>query len=950
MLKIRRVTVAIALVTVIGMCLTGAPGAGAAQRHPALSADAFRAPGTAQRPRFYWWWPGGAVEDVELRRELAEMRSGGFGGATMTWLGLGVPDADKPPVSTWGTPQWRAHVAAALDAARTNDLRLDLTSATSWPFNSPATTPANGLSSQELVYATQEVAGPAGVDVAVPRPAPSDGATLVAVTAARAASAAGSAKPRMLVAGSAVDVTDHVGADGRLRWNAGEGSWIVFGLWRRPTGQQPTFGETAPGATYAIDHFDRRSVDAATRYLDEHVLAEPVARALRGAGGAIYLDSLEVAAQGLLWTPDFLREFQRRRGYSLVPYLPVLFIAGQHDYFAPGTADDPPDFDIAGAIGERARHDYYETLTDLYIEDQLVPMAAWARARGLSLNGQPAYGTTLDPIRSAAVLPRLETETLANRQPSPVGSPTAAYGLDAYRMTSSGAHIGQANEVGIELGAIFNADYALTLADLKSMADRAYAGGINQIVLHGYPYRTAPGSGWPSWHPFSTELLPFGFGEVWNGVQPQWRHIRGLADYMARNNLAMQSGNPRVDLAVYRDGFLLPDVASADPPPIFAGAALEDAGFTYGFVDPVSLSTRGDAFGGRRLFPGGPAYRALIIDRQATMPAAAAEQILAFARRGLPVVVVGDPPQRGTSLRDAAGEDAAVTAAFSALLREPNVRRVDSIAAARGALEQLGVAPRLRFDRPVAVRSAQRADGDSNVYYLWNSGPQPVSFMASFEATGRPALLDAWSGQIEAVRFQRRGGRTEVPVTLGEGETMLVAFGVHATDAGDGDPRPGAPIALERWHLHVDGSTPSGSDVHDLDLARLQDWREIPAIRDSSGLGTYRTTVDLPARHVAGARLDLGAVRGSFRVRVDGMRVGDRVVAGAPIEIPARLLRARRVTIEVEVATPLRNRLLALGRSGDPGYARFLTREAAGSGAQPAGLLGPVRLVPLGER
>ena len=85
-------------------------------------------------------------------------------------------------------------------------------------------------------------------------------------------------------------------------------------------------------------------------------------------------------------------------------------------------------------------------------------------------------------------------------------------------------------------------------------------------------------------------------------------------------------------------------------------------------------------------------------------------------------------------------------------------------------------------------------------------------------------------------------------------------------------------------------------------------------------------------------------------MRVDGVPVGDRVVAGAPIEMPARLLRARRVTIEVEVATPLRNRLLALARSGDPAYARFLAREAAGSGAQPAGLLGPVRLVPLGDR
>ena len=81
-------------------------------------------------------------------------------------------------------------------------------------------------------------------------------------------------------------------------------------------------------------------------------------------------------------------------------------------------------------------------------------------------------------------------------------------------------------------------------------------------------------------------------------------------------------------------------------------------------------------------------------------------------------------------------------------------------------------------------------------------------------------------------------------------------------------------------------------------------------------------------------------------MRVDGGRVGRRV---APIEIPGRLLRGGRVTIEIEVATPLRNRLLALAHAGNASFARFLVREAAGSGSQPAGLLGPVRLSPFVE-
>jgi glycosyl hydrolase family 106( putative alpha-L-rhamnosidase) len=954
MLQLHRVNAALVLAAIaIGLALVVPPAAQPAEHRSLLDARAFQDPDAEHRPLLYWWWPGGAVDDAELRREVAEMGAAGFGGATMTWLGLGVPNPDDPSVSSWGTPEWRAHIATALGAARDQGMRLDFTSATSWPFNSPATTPENGLSSNELAYASREIAGPATLDVDPPQPTDNGGASLVAVTAARPVGPPGAPKPRLVAADSVVDLTERVGRDGRLRWSVPNGDWIVFGLWRRPTGQQPTFGEAAPGATYAIDHFERRAVEAATRYFDEHVLAAPVAPLVRAGAGAVYLDSLEVEAQGLLWTRDLLHEFERRRGYSLVPYLPVLFITGQHDYFAPGTANDPPDYDLTGGLGERARRDYYRTLTDLYIDDQLEPMKAWARSRGLSLRAQPAYGTTLEPIRSAAAVPELETETLAHRQPAPTGSPTAAYGLDAYRMTASGAHIGAANEIGIELGAVFNSDYTVTLADLKSMVDQAYAGGVNQAVLHGYPYRTAPGSTWPSWHPFSSELLPFGFSENWSGVQPQWRHMRGLADYIARNDVALQSGKPRVDLAVYHDGFLVADVASPDPPPVFDGARLEGAGFTYGFVDPVSLSERSDALGARSLFPHGPSYRALIVDREDAMPAAAARRILSLARRRLPIVIVGNPPQRGTSLRDAAAEDGEVTTAFRAILREPTVRQVASVSGVLDALRALGVEPRLLLRQPAAVHSAQRRGDGISVFYLWNPGPLSVELDASFEARGEPAILDAWSGEIRDVtRYRHHGDRTDVPLSLGAGETLLVGFAddwraSHATTGNVDSHALPAPIQLDRWHLRVDGSVPEGTDVHELDLEHLQDWRELPEIRDSSGIGTYRTTVELASgwRRAAGIQLDLGVVHGSVQVRINGVRISDRVVGGAPFAVPNRLLRDGRATVEVEVATPLRNRLLALAHTGDPRYARFLAREAAGSGSTAAGLIGPVRLV-----
>ena len=67
-----------------------------------------------------------------------------------------------------------------------------------------------------------------------------------------------------------------------------------------------------------LDHYDRSAVDA---YLE--AVGEPLLNALvANPPYAIFSDSLEV--YGSDWTPKFLEEFRRRRGYDLTPYLPSL--------------------------------------------------------------------------------------------------------------------------------------------------------------------------------------------------------------------------------------------------------------------------------------------------------------------------------------------------------------------------------------------------------------------------------------------------------------------------------------------------------------------------------------------------------------------------------------------------------------------------------------------------
>lgn len=153
------------------------------------------------------------------------------------------------------------------------------------------------------------------------------------------------------------------------------------------------------------------------------------------------------------------------------------------------------------------------------------------------------------------------------------------------------------------------------------------------------------------------------------------------------------------------------------------------------------------------------------------------------------------------------------------------------------------------------------------------------------------------------------------------------------------------PQTLSGWHLAVEDWRPGDSATetvklhHELTLDALVPWTEIPELQDVSGIGRYRTTLELGDAWTGGhgAYLDLGQVLDTHRVAVNGQPLPpvDRV---NPVTDVGPYLREGTNIIEVEVATTLNNRL----RVSDPGVYGGRSRQAYG-------LIGPVRLLPYGE-
>ncbi|WP_091298438.1 glycosyl hydrolase [Micromonospora halophytica] len=900
-----------------------------------------------------WWWPGGAVTTAEVQRELRTLRDAGFARAEIALLPMGLPAAADPDaVRTWGTARFTESIEAALVAARAYGMRLDLTVSPGWPLASPAVCGDRiGLAQQKLVQGCRAVAPGEVVDAAVPSPEgePTEADRLVAVTAARLCDTPRTPDGSILLdEASAVDLTGHVVA-GSLRWTAPPtGSWLVFSFWSRPSGQRSLVDAGATDAL-VIDHFSREATTAAIGHIDRYVLPARLDPLLRQAGGDVFEDSLEIAVDAELWTASLPAEFARRRGYDLTPYLPVLRIDGLYRFdwatLRKGTnPESPSGYDFPGGLGRRIRHDYYRTLNELYADNHVAPLTRWANSRGLSYRAQP-YGNTIDHVEVAGSVQVPESEDLVNwLAAGGMTDGAAAYdrAVDFHRGIASGAHMRGRAVVSLECCAVLDADYQTGLAELKRHVDVAFSGGVNQLVLHGFPYSDVPGAAWPGWAPFSNENSP-AVSDAWGPRQPMWRHIRAFTDYVARASAVLRYGRPRIDVAFYRQAYWClawPKVTATN---------LADAGYTYGFLSPSLLATDAAVVRDRQLAPEHAGYRALVVDDEPAMEPEVLERLYTLAVQGLPIVVVGTAPHRAQGFHRAPLADAAVAGRAADLLSLPTVRRVGTQEEIRSALRDLDVQPDARLQNATAVLPVHRAGTDGDYYHLFNMGATRARFTAELRGRGAGRILDLWTGTSHHVDTTEADGRRKVSLELDPGEATVVFLGEGpGLDAEPvATPAPTVPVRdrwsrnLAEWDLDVRDWHPGGEETHRLVDHALGDWRTIPRLADVAGSGTYRTTVLLDDdwdRDIDAVLLDLGHVGGTVRVEVNGLAVpGGCVAPGTRNVLP--YLRRGANTVTVEIATTLGNRLIALSRAREDAYGRFASRTP-----RPAGLIGPVRL------
>jgi hypothetical protein len=596
----------------------------------------FSNPPKSARPWVRWWLPGGDIDADELRREIAAMDEAGFGGAEIQAFRVGLnpdmTDATLARVNDYPTRSFYGKIRAALEEAKSRGMRIDLTLGSGWPFGGgEAITPE--LASIELRSMHRTVKGPTmfreklqlppaaitlssklstltGVSPLLPKDWYARMAArtrVVAVVAVKGSEPTAKASG-MLDQKSAIVLTKLLQPDGTLEWDAPEGDWQLFLFEQLPVDAR-VVGAAGAGPQLIMDHMNRAALEAHLNRIMGPALLE-IGSHFGATLRAAFCDSLEVQAE-LYWSDGFLDEFRKRRGYDLTPFLPILKIPGYGDPYV--YYDSQPNFDSQGA--EKARRDYWRTVSDLWMENFFAPMIDWVHQHRVLARVQ-AHGAPVDVLRAYGMADIPETEQLY-----------AGGRMEFLKAASSAAHIYGRKIVAAESFVHRNQAYGTTAITLERDVNKLIAAGVNQIIYHGFPYvymdRPEPG-----WYPFS---LPLAFSDHFNPHAKIWKELPGINEYIGRLQSISQSAHAVMRYAIYHPQLVFPNAVEGEEIPTR----------DYDYINDDALS-RAKVVNGKLVTTGGADYETLVLP---------AEDAALRKRFSGVKILVGTPPADDAPMR-----------------------------------------------------------------------------------------------------------------------------------------------------------------------------------------------------------------------------------------------------------------------------------------------------------
>jgi alpha-L-rhamnosidase/F5/8 type C domain len=726
-----------------------------------------------------------------------------------------------------------------------------------------------------------------------------------------------------------IDLTSKMKSDGILDWTPPGGTWNILCFGYSLTGKQNA--PASPEATgLEVDKLDPKAVKTYfENYLGQYKNATNGLMGSKGGLQFIITDSWEAGSEN--WTSNMPEEFSKRRGYSIIPWLPVL--TGQ--------------IVKSSEQSEKFLWDFRKTLSELVAEyhyDQLTTL--------LHQNGMKRYSESHESGR-ALMADGMEVKRTADIPmsamwtPNKTGDESTGYKADI-RESASVSHIYGQNFVAAEsLTAIGNA-WAFSPERLKPTADLELACGLNRFVIHTSVHQPVddkiPGLG----------LGPFG---QWFTRHETWaEQAKPWIDYLSRSSFMLQQGKFVADIVYYYGednnitslfGNKLPDIPH---------------GYNYDFVNADALLNVLSVKDDQIVTKGGMSYGLLVLDSNSRyMSLPVLRKIHKMVEDG--AVVLGPKPIGSPSLSDDQGEFKKIADQLWTISKGENKfgkGRVFSDITLAEALVVLQIKPDFEHSNLKGdpnIMSVHRRLPDTDIFWVDNRRDSLINLEAIFRVDGKAAEI--WhpeTGKTELVSYNISDGRTKVSLLLEPYDAVFVVFSKKTNDASFvmSQKTENKLTSLSgEWlvKFQLNRGAPAEANFN-----TLTSWSNNTdaGIKYFSGTGNYFKTILAPDNWFKTGNhlwIDLGDVKNLAEILVNGKSLG--IVWRKPYRIDVTdALKAGSNNLEIRVTNLWVNRLIGDQQPGTKTKLTYTTQAfyQANSPLLSSGLLGPVQIVSISTK
>lgn len=914
----------------------------------------FREPKLSYHPYVRWWWNGNKVEAGELIRELRLLKAAGIGGVEINPVEFPThfpgDDLGKPSLD-WLSDEWIDMLKVVFAEADRLGMTCDLIVGSGWPFGSQNLEVEE--QAQVVVIGVRKIPGPLKYEItkdellkeadpAISSPWEGRSMELMGLTLV----------PDPIENLEQVTDLNNLAGDEVISFNVPDGAYALYALVKITGFMQVING--APGASGPVlNHYDEVAV---SRYLNRMSDAiEKRIGPLNGKIRALFTDSLEL--EGSNWTQGIADEFQNRRGYDLLPFLPyILFKTGSMGNMTDRKygVNMSPQFEN---MINRVRYDYEITKAELLDERFLKTFTDWCRKLNVKSRAQ-AYGRGLFPLESSFRydIPECESWTMnwlkhrvGEEMPESDHRRGRAYTM-INKYVSSAANLTGKRLVSCEEMTNTYTVFNTSLENLKVGGDQSAITGVTHSIFHGFNY-SPPEAPYPGW---------LRYGGYYNENNTWWPWFNLFNEYKARLSALLQNVTMFTDIAILPPQEDMWSLIGSQMEPFPSMTHVDYMTLVWEAVnknghgcDYVSERVIRDSDISEGYIAYGPKkYHTLILVQVDTLDVTTATILLGLLNAGGRIICIESVPGKSPGWKNHQERDKEVKEIVSRMAAFKDkflvVPRPDSdFIGWFGELQKrFNLEPYIRIEKPDPFLFQTRyvADDGSQVVFLVNSHLHKshktrVIFSESICGNRHRWIWIPENGNRYRIDLDGSNG---IALDIGPAESLVLVFDRNRR----GDHWRPLPVEGEEIMALKNGWSAEFVHCHNgtvkiLEINTLTDIKEVPEFVHFAGEIIYRNSVDTGSGSARRIILNLGKVYGLSELKVNGVSCGVKWYGRRIYDISEHLKHGIN-NIEIRVVTSMGNYMKSLT---DNPIAQYWTNERNKiQPLQSMGLVGPVTL------